>query len=147
MLIFGEQAPGKTYRDRPGAYCVIGREDGRIACAKTPSGRLWLPGGGIDTGETPEQAALRESQEEVGLTIAITGTLGTVIQYAYEKDTHIYWRKICTMMTARVIDLAPIEKPLDHELYWALPQEIKAHNTHGAVHWAVDQYLATKDAR
>jgi 8-oxo-dGTP diphosphatase len=38
---------------------------------------LWaFPGGGIEQGETPEQAAVRETAEEVGLEVKAVRTLG-----------------------------------------------------------------------
>lgn len=38
---------------------------------------IWvLPGGGIDPDETPEQAVIREMQEETGLNIAISRLIG-----------------------------------------------------------------------
>lgn len=37
-----------------------------------------LPGGGVNKGETPEQAAIREAYEETGLTVhSIAGEIGT----------------------------------------------------------------------
>jgi len=40
-------------------------------------GRRWsAPGGVVDSGETPMQAAQREAQEEVGVEIRITGIVG-----------------------------------------------------------------------
>lgn len=52
------------YRGR--AQCIVIRKD-KILMVKHRHGREeWycLPGGGIDNGETPEQAAIRELQEE-----------------------------------------------------------------------------------
>ena len=56
---------------RVAAYAVC-REGERILCCRLapgePSPGSWtLPGGGIDFGERPEDAVLRELQEETGL--------------------------------------------------------------------------------
>ena len=51
--------------------------DGKVLLAtrtKPPADRLWsLPGGKVEAGETLEQAALRELDEEVGVTARIVG--------------------------------------------------------------------------
>jgi len=35
----------------------------------------WLPGGGVDAGQTPEEAVVRETEEEAGLLARVTGLL------------------------------------------------------------------------
>lgn len=45
------------------------------------SGQWALPGGRIDPGETPEQAALRETHEEVGLELPPSAILGRLDDY------------------------------------------------------------------
>ena len=50
---------------------------GRILLGEREDGRGWdLPGGHIEAGETPGGAALRETDEEVGLTIEVKRELG-----------------------------------------------------------------------
>lgn len=36
-----------------------------------------VPGGGVEPGETPEEAAIREAKEETGLTVGLDRKLGT----------------------------------------------------------------------
>jgi 8-oxo-dGTP pyrophosphatase MutT (NUDIX family) len=49
---------------------------------RSHSGQWALPGGRIDPGESPEQAALREMAEEVGLHLAPSAVLGRLDDYA-----------------------------------------------------------------
>jgi 8-oxo-dGTP pyrophosphatase MutT (NUDIX family) len=54
--------------------------DGQGNILARPSGRGYLifPGGGVDSGEVPEAAMLRETQEETGATVRITRYLGKI---------------------------------------------------------------------
>lgn len=70
-------APG-PFETRAGAYALI-VEDGRVLMSAWagPTGIVWtLPGGGIELGESPEQACVREVAEETGHTCELTGLLG-----------------------------------------------------------------------
>jgi ADP-ribose pyrophosphatase YjhB (NUDIX family) len=44
-----------------------------------------IPGGGMEMGETPEQTAIRESHEELGLNIAIERLLAKVVFHGREQ--------------------------------------------------------------
>jgi 8-oxo-dGTP pyrophosphatase MutT (NUDIX family) len=78
-------APGRT---RVGAYALCLDADRRILLCRL-SGRevepgAWtLPGGGIDFGEDPANAVLRELEEESGLTGVVEGLAG-VFSHRYE---------------------------------------------------------------
>ena len=54
----------------------------RAAKLNAHGGQRAFPGGRIDPGETPEQAALREMSEEVGLTLGTDCILGRLDDYA-----------------------------------------------------------------
>lgn len=70
----------------PIAIAVVEHDD-QFLVGQRPSGvalaGYWeFPGGKIQTGETPEQAAIRECHEETGLTVEPVG--------AYTPHTHVY---------------------------------------------------------
>lgn len=52
---------------RPSAYAIV-IKDGKLLVSPQFKG-YDLPGGGIDLGETPEQASVRETKEETGLDV------------------------------------------------------------------------------
>jgi 8-oxo-dGTP pyrophosphatase MutT (NUDIX family) len=79
--------PKKDYFDDPHApeanslvvaVAVLARDgDGRVLMIQRSDNQLWaLPGGAQDIGETTREAAVREVQEETGISIEITGISG-----------------------------------------------------------------------
>ena len=74
---------------RFGVKCIIEKEDGKILLIKNTygNGKWNLPGGGIEKGETPENAVRREIQEEVGLELHTINFIGEFESTAeYKKD-------------------------------------------------------------
>jgi len=77
---------GNTYevalrelRWRPAAYAIVMQDD-EILLTKQ-HGKYSLPGGGVEFGESPEQAALRETQEETGLTVTEPQLVSSITTY------------------------------------------------------------------
>ena len=73
---FGTRKPGVSYVPRPGSYAIVFDTDGRVALLETPRGH-YLPGGGIDFGESPLQALVREVSEECGFILADLNASGS----------------------------------------------------------------------
>jgi 8-oxo-dGTP pyrophosphatase MutT (NUDIX family) len=61
----------------------------RTDTLSTHSGQIAFAGGKLDAGETAEQAALREAQEEVGLSSAFVTVMGSLPRYVTGTAFHI----------------------------------------------------------
>jgi 8-oxo-dGTP diphosphatase len=61
-------------RWRPSAYGVVIRGDKVLLCKQF--GKYNLPGGGIELGEKPQEAVLREVKEETGIDVVRPRLLG-----------------------------------------------------------------------
>ncbi len=68
---------GASHQPRDSAFAVILRETCVLLVRARRKKRWQLPGGGLKRRETPRQAALREVDEETGLTIRIETLSGT----------------------------------------------------------------------
>lgn len=75
-----------------GVAVFVKNVNGRIAMLKrgpnaTHGANLWsVPGGWIDYGETPEETALREVREEVGLGVTQPRFIGSPVVNTYEEQ-------------------------------------------------------------
>ena len=99
---------------------VVLRDDGRVAVVHRPRYDDWsLPKGKLDPGETFEQAALREIEEETGLRAALVRELPSTT-YRDNKDRE----KLVRYWLMEAVD-DPGFTPNDEvdELRWVTPAE------------------------
>jgi 8-oxo-dGTP diphosphatase len=141
---FGAPAPGRAYPDRPAAFAIVVR-DGRIAVARVSfgggGGRLDLPGGGLDPGETAAEAAVRECGEEVGLRIVVEAEVARADHYfTNEDDSRVNTRG--AFFAARLTAEAPeLKIEDDHKLEWMTPHEALVSLDRESHAWALAAWL------
>lgn len=116
---FGTKLPRRTYQTRPGAYAVIQNDNGKIAVVKTHGSKyLFLSGGGIDAGESPEETVVREVGEECELGIDLLYEIGRADHYVYSDTKELGLHKQATFFAARLNNKKVPKIELDHELVW-----------------------------
>ncbi len=79
-----------TYRVSAKAF--IFNQYGAVLLVKEDDDDWDLPGGGVDHGETPQQAMQRELWEELGIAVDVVGEPFKTINFYHEaKDTWVLW--------------------------------------------------------
>lgn len=81
-----------NYSNQSVLACVFSDDRKTVLMTKRRDIPVWvLPGGGIDPGETPEQAILREVKEETGLEVRIERKVGEYTPInRIAKFTHVF---------------------------------------------------------
>lgn len=124
---------------RPSAYAVVANDAGEIAIVQGLEG-VMLPGGGIDPGESPEDAAIRETAEECACRIAIAGQLGSAVQFVRSQREATTFEKRSTFVSARLVadlDDAIPEHPTD----WLTPDGAMKAVTYESHEWAIRRWV------
>lgn len=121
---------------RIAAYAVITDEDGRMLLPRLTADfnhRWTLPGGGIDPGEDPNDAVVREVFEESGYEVAVDELLGIDnIVIPGEKRLKSSERHGVPMQSLRIVyrahttggELTPEADGSTDDVAWFTPEEI-----------------------
>ena len=138
--VFGTRLAGCRYKVRPSAYALLRDGDGRIAIVRAARG-WFLPGGGIEAGETAEQAVERETIEECGLVIQPRAIVGHATEIVHSPAGNVGVDKVSVFFDAVVTGVAAAAEP-GHELVWLNDADAITRLSHKSHRWAVAR-LAT----
>jgi len=134
---FGLDPSEAEYILRPGGYTVIFNAVGEVAVVSTPKG-LWLPGGGQEGAESPEETAVREAQDECGFIISLGSRIGVADELVFAADEEAHFRKRCVFFMAEFLEKVGAGEP-DHELIWLRPETAIERLRHASQRWAVSE--------
>ncbi|WP_281862855.1 NUDIX domain-containing protein [Planomicrobium okeanokoites] len=141
MITFGERDYKLNYWKRTGAYAVIQNDRQQFLCVKDSDGLLFLVGGGVDEGESPENALLRESIEETGHEIRIVEEIGKAerhwISSKYPSDSQ---HNIGILYAAELLE--KVAEPVEQEIMcWVDYSELEKNLLHEHHLYLIKQHL------
>ncbi len=138
MKQFGEKRDGYTYTERPGAYAIICNVQKQVAIVETPTG-FFLPGGGIEKGESPEQALKREILEEIGMKTKINSKLGEAAQYLYSRIEKRAFNKLGYFYVTEIIGPPGEASETEHWLLWMNKKDAVQKLNHEFQRWMIEE--------
>ncbi|WP_369201691.1 NUDIX domain-containing protein [Streptomyces sp. PU-14G] len=131
------------------ASAVVTDEHGRILLQRRTDNDLWaLPGGGMEMTDSLPGTAVRETKEETGLDVKITGLVGTytdprhVIAYS---DGEVR-RQFNVCFTARVVGGELAMSNESKELRFVAPEDIEALPVHHTQRLRLTHFLEQRAA-
>jgi ADP-ribose pyrophosphatase YjhB (NUDIX family) len=132
----------------PSTTSVVLDDRGRIALVHRKDNGLWaLPGGGMEPGESIEDCAVREVEEETGLHVEITGLVGvyTNPRHVMKYDDGEVRQQFSLCYTTRLLggELAFDSESTD--IAWVEPDSIARLPMHPSMKLRIDHYLEHRD--
>jgi 8-oxo-dGTP pyrophosphatase MutT (NUDIX family) len=134
----------------PSVNVVVVNDDGDILLIRRTDNDNWaLPGGAIDLGESATQAAVRETQEETGITPEITGLVGIytdphhVIHYTSNDEVR---QEFSIVLTGRPVSGQPTPSNESSEVRWVPAAKIEGLTMDRAMRRRIARYLSPDNA-
>jgi len=135
-----QEAPRPTSR-RPSASAFVRDESGNVLLLRRADNGLWtIPTGGLKSGETATQCAIRECKEETGIDIEIAGLVGVftspdhIIEYRKGKHITEVRQPVNICLRARPIGGELRPRPAEaSDARWVSTDELSEYEIHPAL--------------
>lgn len=129
----------------PAAVALVARDDGAVLLIRRSDNGNWaLPGGAVEMNESVADAAIRETLEETGIQVEVTGLLGVysdprhVIHFTSNDEVR---REFSVVLAARPVGGEPAPSAESSEVRWVAPEDLDGYKMGRAMRRRVDDYL------
>jgi ADP-ribose pyrophosphatase YjhB (NUDIX family) len=130
----------------PSANVAVVNDAGEILLIRRADNDNWaLPGGAMDLGESLRETAVRETAEETGIRVEITGLVGIytdprhVILYTSNSEVR---QEFSVVFTARPIGGEPTPSDESREVRWIAPDAVGSLPMDRSMRMRIGHYLA-----
>ncbi|MGP3688567.1 NUDIX hydrolase [Streptomyces sp. IBSNAI002] len=128
----------------PSVTVVTLDDDGRILLIHRTDNDLWaLPGGGVDVGESVSDAAVRETREETGFTVEVTGLIGlyTNPRHVMAYDDGEVRQQFSICFSARIVGGERRTSNESRDVVFLAREELDAVSIHPSMRMRIDHGL------
>lgn len=130
----------------PAANVIVVNDAGEILLIRRPDNDNWaVPGGAMDLGESLVETAVRETAEETGINVEVTGLVGI---YTDPRHVTLYTsngevrQEFSVVFAARPLSGRPKPGDESREVQWVAPGVIGSLQMDRSMRMRIEHYLA-----